>query len=529
LAFSSDGFESAKLALGQINLPEGGVSYGLVADVIIGHLLAGNTLRISNEGNNFLLDSTGATLTNASFTLDNSKSRITLDPTTGISIQKKTSASPSIGIGTASSSSGASVSGLTWNHTVPNQSERILVVTIGSAKSGIPSTASVTFAGQALTKLTELQATNHLSEIWYLKNPPIGTGSIVVTCSSATWIEAGATVYWNVDQTTTFGTPASASGISTTASVNVTSAVGDLVIDSLSYWNNTASTFSVGTGQTQIYHVSIDGSWKGGSSRENGASSVTMSWSGNSSDWILVSVSLIKSSSSYTLTDTIYLDIDGNAVFAGDISGASGTFSGAINATTGNIGTLTIDSNGLSDGSGNYLRGNGDLNWGPLNITGSTGTFDGTFYAANMNGQIVDSQIADLSADKITAGTISAVTISGSTINGGTINGTTINWPGVSMYGLGLGWSRLDFGKLEMVETGSTTYLSMDGGIVILYAEDELTLTTNAGTINIEGYLYSNISGDGGYGYSDKLAVSTPSGTRYWWFDNGILTNVTTT
>jgi hypothetical protein len=61
----------------------------LVADVIVGRLLAGNSLTITNENNTFTLDGTGATLTNANFLLNtsNGNTRIFLDPTNGIKIQ----------------------------------------------------------------------------------------------------------------------------------------------------------------------------------------------------------------------------------------------------------------------------------------------------------------------------------------------------------------------------------------------------------------------------------------------------------
>ena len=82
LAFSDDGFVTSKLALGEISIPGGGTAYGLVGDVIVGHLLAGNSLRISNSGNNFVLDQTGATLTNAKLTLQDSsnKTHVAISP-----------------------------------------------------------------------------------------------------------------------------------------------------------------------------------------------------------------------------------------------------------------------------------------------------------------------------------------------------------------------------------------------------------------------------------------------------------------
>lgn len=81
LAFSDDGFQTSKLALGEITLPAGGTAYGLVGDVIIGRILAGNTLTIANDANNFVLDETGATLNNAKFSIQNTNTKIVIDPT----------------------------------------------------------------------------------------------------------------------------------------------------------------------------------------------------------------------------------------------------------------------------------------------------------------------------------------------------------------------------------------------------------------------------------------------------------------
>ena len=57
----------------------------------MGKLIAGNQLQITNDNNNFVLDSNGAVLNNASFTIvsDNGKSQIKLNPTDGISIQTR--------------------------------------------------------------------------------------------------------------------------------------------------------------------------------------------------------------------------------------------------------------------------------------------------------------------------------------------------------------------------------------------------------------------------------------------------------
>ncbi len=66
------------------------------------------------------------------------------------------------------------------------------------------------------------------------------------------------------------------------ATVDVSSAVGDLVFDAIFDGNST--TLAVGAGQTAEYTTgSFDGFWSGGLSTEDGAASVTMSWSNSTS------------------------------------------------------------------------------------------------------------------------------------------------------------------------------------------------------------------------------------------------------
>lgn len=92
LAFTKNNWETASLALGQINF-NGENVFGLVAEVLVGNLVAGNQLQITNDSNNFLLDSNGAVLKNATFSIisSNERNQILLDPTNGIKIRGRTS------------------------------------------------------------------------------------------------------------------------------------------------------------------------------------------------------------------------------------------------------------------------------------------------------------------------------------------------------------------------------------------------------------------------------------------------------
>ena len=90
LAFTNDSWDTASLALGLISV-NGTNFYGLVADAVVGKLLAGNSLQITNSGPggivNFTLDNNGCILNNAAFTVQNTKNKIFLDPAVGIKVQ----------------------------------------------------------------------------------------------------------------------------------------------------------------------------------------------------------------------------------------------------------------------------------------------------------------------------------------------------------------------------------------------------------------------------------------------------------
>lgn len=90
LIFTDDGWDTAKLAIGEITLPDLSKAYGINAEVLMGNLIAGNQLVIKNESNSFVVDSTGATLENAvmSFIGNNGLNRILIDPVYGFKIQK---------------------------------------------------------------------------------------------------------------------------------------------------------------------------------------------------------------------------------------------------------------------------------------------------------------------------------------------------------------------------------------------------------------------------------------------------------
>lgn len=59
IAFTDDGWNTIKTVLGKISLDGGSTKYGLAAEVIVGTLLAGNNLVITNESGTFRVDGNG--------------------------------------------------------------------------------------------------------------------------------------------------------------------------------------------------------------------------------------------------------------------------------------------------------------------------------------------------------------------------------------------------------------------------------------------------------------------------------------
>ena len=142
-----------------------------------------------------------------------------------------------IAVDTTSSAATASggASSLTFSHTVNSGSDSILIVEVADSHGGAGDpVASVTYGGQSLTLLGSATLPNAESaDIWYLLAPTVGTANVVVTLTGSCHFVAGATDYFGVNQTTPFGTLVTATGNSSTPSVTVASAAGQLVIDSL--------------------------------------------------------------------------------------------------------------------------------------------------------------------------------------------------------------------------------------------------------------------------------------------------------
>ncbi|HSW97438.1 MAG TPA: SdrD B-like domain-containing protein [Candidatus Saccharimonadales bacterium] len=197
---------------------------------------------------------------------------------------------------------------ISWNHTVGTQSNRLLMVQIVTYDPTY-NVSAVTYNGVSLTQLNETPCggtTSCKNEVWYLLNPTSGTHTITATTSNAAHLTGAAVSFYNVNQSTPFGTPATTAGHTTTSSVTATTNASQYAIDF--YGNQAYSTFTPtpGSGQTQLINVGTAGIEEAAiSTKTAGASSTTMTWSWSSTNgYADIAVGINPSSSGTNPTTT---------------------------------------------------------------------------------------------------------------------------------------------------------------------------------------------------------------------------------
>ena len=145
------------------------------------------------------------------------------------------------------SGTGATV---TVAHTVTNSHPNLaLLVAVYNNDTGGDPTA--TYAGASMTKLTSVVIGNQPRLSFFQKlNPATGNNNIVVSQGSTVTAEVCGISYYNVSQSSTFGTPATNSGSSVTSISNTvtTTSTNQLVLDTLGI--DTASSLTPPNGET---------------------------------------------------------------------------------------------------------------------------------------------------------------------------------------------------------------------------------------------------------------------------------------
>lgn len=175
------------------------------------------------------------------------------------------------------SNSGAKdgVSSLTWNHTC-NGVGRILVVGVGS----LANINSVTYAGLPLTNINgAVGGESSRSSLWYLKNPPVGTASIVVSFASGGRCAGAGISFVGADQLIPIHASNTENGTSN-PSVSLTTTIPNTYVVDVLYHSQTSPNPSAGGGQVVFMSVNPGSGDFAGASYKAWASygAVSMSW-----------------------------------------------------------------------------------------------------------------------------------------------------------------------------------------------------------------------------------------------------------
>ena len=201
--------------------------------------------------------------------------------------------------------------------------------------------------------------------------------------------------------------------------------------------------------------------------------------------------------------------------FSGSLSAATGSFSGAVTATSGAIGSLVIDSNGLRTTSGTYyLNGNGNMNWGALNITGGISTFTGTISANKLLGAVSYTQLTDIPFTKILSGTAST--------------GTILGWTGgvqIGSFSSGSSWVHAT--RIELSSTDC--FINLEEFSAYLFAPQNLELSADnyiylysPNFIIIQSDILTRTKNGLDEGFGGTITIN-PNSYTHFKFINGIL------
>ena len=193
-------------------------------------------------------------------------------------------------IATSGRNSSASATSATWSHTTTTSANRLMVVGVSMVSTASRVVTVVYNAASFLAIGSAIPISDAAGsiEMWRLVNPATGANTVEVKLSSGSRFVGAATTFSDVDQTAPVGTFVSATSNNSALSINVASAVDDLVIDAL---GTEGRVLTVGSGQTKRWDLESTGAGtnaQGAGSTEAGAASVTMSWTMDGNNvWVI--------------------------------------------------------------------------------------------------------------------------------------------------------------------------------------------------------------------------------------------------
>lgn len=187
-----------------------------------------------------------------------------------------------------------------WSHTASG-SDRLGIVALAHSFDTV-TVSSITWGGVAMTHIGTATLTgSQKATLYYIIAPPTSSATVAVTFSGNVYGVVASMSFTGVSQTTPVGTAVTSSPpTAPSVSVNVSTSVGDMVVDCVKHYPTTDGSGNpvVGAGQTSRW-AGDDGAFdeNGAGSTETGSGTVTMSWTGEGADaWSLVAVNLLQSS-----------------------------------------------------------------------------------------------------------------------------------------------------------------------------------------------------------------------------------------
>jgi hypothetical protein len=182
---------------------------------------------------------------------------------------------------------------ITTSFTVASGSNTVLLVRIVLTGQAISECTGVTYHGVAMTLIgrTNFAADRaDTNEMWYLKAPDVGTFNVVCTFNTTdTGCTLGIDQWDGVDQTTSIGTYVHADAASSTPSLAVSGATGDMIVDVLGQYNQGTNTSTQTLDWSDNNATTND---SGAGSHAAGAASVTMGYTGTYANWWMGGVAL---------------------------------------------------------------------------------------------------------------------------------------------------------------------------------------------------------------------------------------------
>ncbi|HVU59976.1 MAG TPA: hypothetical protein VHC98_04020 [Candidatus Saccharimonadales bacterium] len=380
---------------------------------------------------------------------------------------------PTVGFDQAASGSDGSGASATfsWSQTVSNNANRLLIVYAGTEFG--TSVSTVTYGGTPLTHLID-NGSDPYTTIWYMVNPPVGTATVAVTMSTNVIAAGGSASFYNVNQTTPFGTSNFTNGTSTTISGSIsTTSTHQLVVDAVGAYNQPVTPAA---GQTVNTNVSAGDGIQSASSRAAATGgTVTMTWTSSSFKWghVLATINPVSSGGSTpdTLQDTLHIARSGNIgidqanpQYTLDVNGM-GNFATAVQTPL----LQSAPSTALT------ITGNAASTWsttaGDLTIQGGSGTVSlGTSTNLTASGDLT-----------IHAGTATNALTLGGSIDTGTLTLGQSN-QGQTIY---IGHVTVATGKTQTIGIGDSATGTGKDVITIGNTNGASSLTLQAGTGNV--------------------------------------------